>query len=84
MDPLTKDTILKALKSVKTPTGHDIVTSGMLSEIIINKDKVYFALTVPQQKAKAFEPVRKAAEDAVKALPGVASAMVTLTADSKA
>lgn len=83
MDPLTKDSILKALKSVKTPTGHDIVTSGMLSEVIINKDKVYFALTVPQPEAKAFEPVRKAAEDAVKALPGVASVMVTLTADSK-
>jgi ATP-binding protein involved in chromosome partitioning len=83
MDPLTKESILTALKSVKTPTGHDIVTSGVLSEIIINKGKVYFALTVPQQKAKAYEPVRKAAEDVVKALPGVAGVMVTLTADSK-
>lgn len=81
-DPLTKDSVLKALKSVKAPGGHDIVTSGVLSEIVINKDKVYFALTVPQREAKAYEPVRKSAEDAVRAIPGVASAMVTLTADS--
>src|SRR5208337_4424431 len=55
----------------------------ILSEIVINKGKVYFALTVPQREAKAYEPVRKAAETAVRALPGVAGAMVTLTADAK-
>ncbi len=82
-DTLTKDDVLKALRSVKAPSGKDVVTAGMLSEIVINKGKVYFALTVPEREAKAYEPVRKAAETAVKALPGVASAMVTLTADAK-
>jgi len=82
-ETLTKDDVLKALKSVKAPNGQDIATLGILSEIVINKGKVYFALTVPQREAKAYEPVRKSAETVVKALPGVAGAMVTLTADSK-
>ncbi|HWJ19261.1 MAG TPA: iron-sulfur cluster carrier protein ApbC [Geobacterales bacterium] len=82
-ETLTKDDVLKALKSVKAPNGQDIVTLGILSEIVINAGKVYFALTVPQRDAKAYEPVRKSAETVVKALPGVAGAMVTLTADTK-
>jgi ATP-binding protein involved in chromosome partitioning len=82
-DSPTKDSILKALKNITTPSGHDIVTLGIVSEIVVNKDKVYFALNVPQRDANAYEPIRKAAEDAVKALPGVAGAMVTLTADTK-
>ncbi len=82
-EPISKDSIIRALKSVKGPTGQDIVTLGILSEIVINKDKIYFALTVPQQEAKAYEPVRKAAEALVRAIPGVASAMVTLTADAQ-
>ena len=81
-EPISKDSILKALKSVKGPTGQDIVTLGILSEIVINKDKVYFALTVPQREAHAYESARKTAETVVRALPGVASAMVTLTADA--
>jgi ATP-binding protein involved in chromosome partitioning len=82
-EPLTKERILLALKGVKAPSGHDIVSTGIVSEIVLNKDKVYFALTVPQAEAGAYEPVRKAAEDAVKALEGVAGAMVTLTAAAK-
>ena len=73
-ETLTKDSVLKALKNVRDPSGRDVVTLGILSEIVINKDKVYFALTVPQAEARAYEPIRKAAEDAVKAIPGVAGA----------
>ncbi len=79
----TKESVLNALKSVKIPGGGDPVSAGILSEIVIAKDKVYFALSVPQAQARDFEPVRTAAEDAVKALPGVANAIVTLTADAK-
>ena len=82
-ETLTKDDVLKVLRGVKAPNGQDIVTLGLLSEIVINKGKVYFALTVPQREAKTYEPVRKAAETAVMALPGAAGAMVTLTADAK-
>ncbi len=82
-ETLSKDDVLKALGGVKAPNGQDIVTLGLLSEIVINKGKVYFALTVPQSEAKAYEPIRKTAEAAVVALPGVVGAMVTLTADAK-
>ncbi len=82
-DHPTKENVLNALKGIATPGGSDIVSSGILSEIVINKDKVYFALNVPQHEASRYEPVRKAAEDAVKAIPGVAGAVVTLTADAK-
>ena len=79
----TKESVLNALKGIKAPGGGDLVSAGILSEIVIAKDKVYFALSVPQSQASAYEPVRKAAEDAAKALPGVANAVVTLTADAK-
>ena len=82
-NPLNKENVLNALKAIKAPGGGDLVSAGILSEIVISKDKVYFALSVPGSQARAFEPVRKAAEDAVKALPGVANAIVTLTADAK-
>jgi ATP-binding protein involved in chromosome partitioning len=80
---LTKDSVIGALKGISVSGGIDILSAGILSEIVIHKDKVYFALNVPQKDARAYEPVRKAAEDAVKALPGVAGAVVTLTADTK-
>ena len=67
-DSLTKEHVLAALKTIKVPGGQDVVSAGLLSEIVINKGKVYFALNVPQGQAQAFEPVRKAAEGAVKDL----------------
>jgi len=79
----TKETILKALASVTTPDGAALVSAGILSEIAIVKDKVYFALAVPPREARAYEAVRRAAESAVRAVPGVAGVTVTLTADAK-
>src|SRR5690606_13564850 len=46
-------------------------------------DRVMFSITVPAERASAYEPMRLAAETAVKALPGVAGAMVVLTAEKK-
>jgi ATP-binding protein involved in chromosome partitioning len=83
-DAPTKESVLNTLRSVKVPGGKDLVSAGVLSEIVINRDKVYFALNVPAKEARSYEPVRKAAEDAVKAMPGVAGAAVTLTSDTKA
>jgi ATP-binding protein involved in chromosome partitioning len=55
----------------------------MLSEIVINKDKVYFSISVPKAEARNFETLRQSAEETVKSVPGVASALVTLTAEAK-
>ena len=65
---LTKDSVLDALKGISVSGGIDLLSSGVLSEIVIHKDKVYFALNVPQKDARVYEPVRKAAEEAVNAV----------------
>jgi ATP-binding protein involved in chromosome partitioning len=84
-ETLTKDRILSALRSVKAPGGRgDIVTLGLLSEVVIHDAKVYFSIMVPKAEAKAMEPLRQAAEETVKSVPGVASALVTLTAEARA
>jgi ATP-binding protein involved in chromosome partitioning len=79
---LTKERVLEALKRVKGPDlGADIVSQGLVSEIVINKGKVYFAISVDPSRAKELEAMRQTAESVVKALPGVDGVAVTLTAD---
>ena len=81
-ETLTKDQILAALKGVKGPDlGEDIVSLGLVSEVVILKDKVYFAISVDPSRARELEGLRQAAETVVKGLPGVEGATVTLTAD---
>ena len=79
---LTKDQILAALKGVKGPDlSSNIVSLGLVSEVVINKGKVYFAISVDPARAMELEGLRQAAATIVEGLPGVTSATVTLTAD---
>ncbi len=55
-----------------------------MSDIVVSDGKVFFSITVDAAAVKAWEPVRKAAEDAVRAVPGVQSALVALTAERAA
>ncbi len=76
---LTKERVLEALKRVKGPDlGADLVSQGLVSEIVINKGKVYFAIKVDPARAGELEALRQAAESVVKALPGVEAVAVTL------
>lgn len=81
---VTKETVLDRLKTVNGPdfTGN-IVDLGLVSDIFIADSKVFFSITVPAARAQEMEPLRAAAERAVKAIPGVAGAMVALTAEKK-
>ena len=63
--------------------GGDIVSLGLVSDIVIANGKVMFSITVPAERANALEPLRAAAEAAVRTMPGVAGAMVVLTAEKK-
>ena len=82
-DFLTKERVLEALKRVKGPDlRNDIVSEGLVSEIVINKGKVYFAIQVEPARARELEALRIAAEKAVASLPGVDAVAVTLTAES--
>ncbi|MBZ9987595.1 Mrp/NBP35 family ATP-binding protein [Mesorhizobium sp. BH1-1-5] len=81
---VTKESVVERLKTVNGPdfTGN-IVDLGMVSEIFIADSKVFFSITVPAARAQELEPLRAAAERAVKTIPGVASAVVALTAEKK-
>ncbi|HEV7433706.1 MAG TPA: Mrp/NBP35 family ATP-binding protein [Pseudorhizobium sp.] len=84
MPEITKEQVLEALRKVRGPDlESDIVALGMVSDIFIADNKIYFSLTVPAARAKELEPLRTAAERTVKEIPGVKGALVTLTADRK-
>jgi ATP-binding protein involved in chromosome partitioning len=77
-----KNAILAALAGVLMPDGKtNLAVSGTLSEIVLHQGKAYFSISVPANAVGASEPLRKAAEVAASAVPGIASALVTLTAE---
>ncbi len=78
---ITVDQVRERLKAIKGPDGRDLIASGKLSDIVISDAKVFFSLTVDASAAPAWEAVRKAAENAVRSIPGVASVLIALTAE---
>src|SRR5438552_2840424 len=81
---LTREQVLAALEGVVSPQGIPLPTTGTLSEVVAGDGKVFFSITVDAADVKAWEPVRKRAEEIVRALPDVRSALVALTAERKA
>jgi ATP-binding protein involved in chromosome partitioning len=83
--PVTKEAVIERLKSISAPgLAGDIVSLGRVSDVFIADRKVFFSITVPVDKAQELEPMREAAENAVKEMPDVAGAVVALTAEKKA
>src|SRR5918999_2123121 len=81
---VSKEQVLAALRNVKGPDLQgDLVSLGLVSDIVASEGKVIFSITVPAERARELEPLRKAAESAVKDIPGVDHAMVALTAERK-
>ncbi len=78
MAVLTAEKVLAALYDV------DDLNQNMVSDIAIDGGKVVFAIAVDPAKGKQLEPLRLAAEAAVKKIPGVTSVMAVLTAERKA
>lgn len=77
----TKQQILDSLAAIPAPDGRKLSETGTLSDIVLSDGKVFFSLTVDAAAVKAWEPVRKRVEEAVRAVPGVKSAMIALTAE---
>src|SRR5262249_33925508 len=77
----TKDDVLAALAAVKSPDGAPLPQTGKLSDVVATDGKVFFSITVDAAIVPQWEPVRKAAEAAVRAIPGVKSALVALTGE---
>jgi ATP-binding protein involved in chromosome partitioning len=82
MPALTPDVITAALKRIAAPDGRgNIVSAGLVSDIVINAGEVMFALNASPQHMKAIEQLRVVVEKAVSDIPGVTRAIVALTAE---
>ena len=81
---VSKEQVLLALAKVASPGGTALPDARVLSDVVVSDGKVFFSLAVDAGAVKLWEPVRKAAEDAVRGIPGVQSALVALTAERSA
>ena len=81
---VSKEQVLAALAKVPSPDGRPLPDTRVLSDIVVSDGKVFFSLTVDAATVKSWESVRKTAEEAVRAIPGVQSALVALTAERAA
>lgn len=81
MPEISEEQIRAALKAIPDPDkGADIVSLGMVSGIINRTGNIGFSIEVDPERGPRLEPLRKAAEDAVAAVPGVLSVTAVLTA----
>jgi ATP-binding protein involved in chromosome partitioning len=81
---LSSNEVLAGLEAVSSPDKVPLPKAGVLSDILVADGKVFFSMTVDAAVVQAWEPVRHRAEAVVKAIPGVVSVMVALTAERNA
>ena len=80
---VTKEQVLAALRRVKGPDMQgNIVDLGLVSEILLKDERVYFSVTVTPERATELEPLRQAAEKVVRDLAGVKGVTAVLTAEA--
>ena len=82
---ITKNDILGALAKLDLPDGGNLVSRDMIRALGVDAGTVRFVIEAPDAgMAAKMEPQRQAAEAAVKALDGVTSVSVVLTAHGPA
>jgi ATP-binding protein involved in chromosome partitioning len=81
---VTKEQVLESLGRIAAPDGTPLPATDALSDIVATDGKVFFSISVEAGVVQSWEPVRRRAEEAIRALPGVQSVMVALTAERKA
>jgi ATP-binding protein involved in chromosome partitioning len=78
---VTRENVIDTLSRIADPvTGRNVVESGLIQGVVVRDGNVGFAVEVPSARGRTAEPLRKACEDAVGALPGVLSVTAVLTA----
>ena len=80
---VTQQQVLDSLARIKSPRGVALTNANVLSAISAADGKVFFSINVDAAEARAWETVRAEAEAAVRAIPGVTTVMVALTAERK-
>ncbi len=80
---VTKEQVLQALAAVMSPRNVPLVDAGVLSDVVVNDGKVMLSINVDAAEVREWEKVRAQADGAVRAVPGVSSALIALTAERK-
>ena len=80
---VTQQQVLDTLKKVRSPRGVALTDANVLSAITVSDGKVFFSINVEASEARAWEGARAEAEAVVRAMGGVSSAMVALTAERR-
>ena len=77
----TRDQVLESLSRIALPDGGDLVSRDMIRALAVEEGRVRFVIEAPSpEAARGMEAVRQIAEAGVRALPGVDSVSVILTA----
>jgi ATP-binding protein involved in chromosome partitioning len=80
---VTQQQVLDRLAKVMSPRGVALTSANVLSDIAVTDGKVFFSINVDAAEARAWEGIRAEAEAAVRGIPGVATAMIALTAERR-
>ncbi|MEF3046240.1 Mrp/NBP35 family ATP-binding protein [Pseudotabrizicola sp. L79] len=82
---VSKDEVMAALSGVVLPGGGDLVSRDLIRALMIEGGKVRFVIeSATPEEARLLAPVQQQAEAAIRALPGVSSVQVVMTAHGPA
>ncbi|SFG96603.1 Mrp/NBP35 family ATP-binding protein [Methylobacterium gossipiicola] len=80
---ITRDDVLKTLSTVTVDAGGTTLpASGRLSQVVVDPNgRVMFSILIDPSEAERFEPIRRQAEGAILATPGVSGVFASLTSE---
>ena len=80
-----QDKVLEQLKTITFgPKDQDIVSAGMVSDIVVQGDKVIFSISLPEGGSEGAGDLQERAEAVVAEIDGVETVLVVLTAEKSA
>ncbi|WP_238278645.1 P-loop NTPase, partial [Methylobacterium goesingense] len=80
---ITRDDVLAVLSTVTVDAaGTTLPASGRLSQVVVDPtNRVMFSILIDPSEAERFEPIRRRAEGAILATPGVSGVFASLTSE---
>ncbi|WP_319824317.1 Mrp/NBP35 family ATP-binding protein [Thalassovita sp.] len=82
---VTREQVEQALSRIELPDGGTLVSRDMVRALMVDGDAVRFVIEAPSPEiARRMTPIEKAAEAALRALPGVAKVSIAVTAHGPA
>lgn len=80
---ITRDDVLRILSAVTVDAGGTTLpASGRLSQVVVDPTgRVMFSILIDPSEAERFEPIRRRAEGAILATPGVSGVFASLTSE---